>query len=205
MSKERYPSKKQYPLWIVVLIILVGLCLTVIVALFLKQRHTNGIPSQNDTQISQEYVEAENTTSTKTESSVSEDERPDVVIVNKKRTSYEEWLAAAMVVAVSMEHPEFELKGIYLAGETELSEKQISSGAYVVFFADGIEQAVYSYPLDAERTEPGTVDLFTKDLGFSVFERVDPETIDTESCQWVTIEDVNELIEQSLLVSLYEH
>ena len=205
MSRGRYLRKKQYPLWIVVLIILVGLCLTVIVALFLKQCHTDGIPSQNDTQISQEYVEEENTTSTETKTSVSEDERPAVVIVNKKQTSYEEWLAAAMVVAVSMEHPEFELKGIYLAGETELSEKQISSGAYVVFFADGIEQAVYSYPLDAERTEPGTVDLFTKDLGFSVFERVDPETIDTESCRWVTIEDVNELIEQSLLVSLYEH
>ena len=59
--------------------------------------------------------------------------------------------------------------------------------------------------MDAERTEPGTVDLFTKDLGFSAFEQVDPETIDTESYQWVTIEDINELIEQSLLVSLYEH
>lgn len=129
---------------------------------------------------------------------------PTVVITDKKQASYEEWLAAGMVVAVSMEYPEFELKGIYLTGETDLADKLTSGGAYVVFDVDGTEQAVYGFPLDEERTEKGTIDLYTMDLGFAAFEPVEVQSIDTAACWQVGMDDLEELIAQSLLVSLYE-
>ena len=132
-------------------------------------------------------------------------EKPPVVIADKKQATYEEWLAAGMVVAISMEYPEFELKEIDLTGETALPDKQTSSGVYVVFVAEGTEQAVHGFSLEAERTEKGTVDLYTKELGFSAFDLTDPESIDTAACRQVEIGDLDELIGQSLLVSLYEH
>lgn len=134
-----------------------------------------------------------------------EEAGPTVVITDKKQASYEEWLAAGTVVAVSIEYPTFDLKGIYLTGETALTDKQNSSGVYVVFDADGMEQAVHAFPLDKERTEAGTTDLYTMDLGFAAFEPVEVQSIDTAAYRQVGIEDLQELIAQSLLVSLYEH
>lgn len=131
--------------------------------------------------------------------------KPTVVITDKNEASYEEWLAAGMVVAVSMEYPEFELREVYLTGETDLADKQNSGGAYVVFDLDGTERAVYGFPLDEERTEEGTTDLYTMDLGFAAFEPVEVQSIDTVACRQVGMENLEKLIEQSLLVSLYEH
>lgn len=125
--------------------------------------------------------------------------------VEKADASYERWLAAGMVTAVSMKYPDFEIEGIYLTGETDPAEKQQSGGTYVIFTADGTETAVQSMPLEAERTDAGTTDLYTRDLGFATFDVVDPAQVDTVSCEEVSMADIEELISQSLLVSLYEH
>ena len=126
-------------------------------------------------------------------------------VTERADATYEQWLAAGTVVALSMQYPDFELDGIYLTGETELSDKAESEGVYVVFTADGAQQAVHTSPLEEERTESGTIDLYTMDLGFAAFELVDAAAVDTASLQQVEIGDLEELISQSLLVSLYEH
>ena len=128
-----------------------------------------------------------------------------IEIVEKSDASYERWLAAGMVTAVSMQYPDFEIEGIYLTGETDPADKMQSGGAYVIFTADGTETAVQSTPLEAERTDAGTTDLYTRDLGFATFDVVDPAQIDTGACVAVSMDELEELISQSLLVSLYEH
>ena len=75
----------------------------------------------------------------------------------------------------------------------------------MIFTADGTETAVQSMPLEEERTDAGTTDLYTRDLGFATFDVVDPAQVDTVSCEEVSMADIEELISQSLLVSLYEH
>lgn len=128
-----------------------------------------------------------------------------IEIVETSDASYERWLAAGMVTAVSMQHPDFEIEGIYLTGETDPADKMQSGGAYVIFTAEGTETAVQSTPLEAERTDAGTTDLYTRDLGFATFDVVDPAQVDTGSCVAVSMDELEELISQSLLVSLYEH
>lgn len=202
MTKGRKMSKKRRSIWKILLVVLMEiLCLGIIIAVGFKTSNpTENSGSSEAIQTNQEVPETEEGTM------ISEEKGPsEIVVMNKREASYEEWLAAGMVVSVSMEYPEFELMGIYLTGETKLADKQTSNGAYVVFEAEGAQRAVYSFPLDAERTEAGTTDLYTKDLGFSAFEQVDPETIDTAACKQVTMEDLDELIKQSILVSMYEH
>lgn len=141
----------------------------------------------------------------------SSDDKKDIIdehqveIVEKSDASYERWLAAGIVTAVSMQYPDFEIEGIYLTGETDSADRMQSGGAYVIFTADGTETAVQSMPLEAERTDAGTTDLYTRDLGFATFDVVDPAQIDTGSCVEVSMDELEELISQSLLVSLYEH
>ncbi|MEI3218836.1 MAG: hypothetical protein V8S08_03360 [Lachnoclostridium sp.] len=62
-----------------------------------------------------------------------------VEIMEEEKASYERWLAAGMVTAISMEYQEFEIEGIYLASETELNRFKDSQGAYVIFTSGGVE------------------------------------------------------------------
>ena len=137
--------------------------------------------------------------------SVHEPEAPNVEIIERADASYERWLAAGMVTAISMQYPAFEINGIYLASETEMSDKISSAGATVVFSSSGESYAVQSRPLSDERTETGTIDLYTKDLGFATFDPIDPASVDSTDKIQGEIEGLEELIAQSILVSLYEH
>ena len=128
-----------------------------------------------------------------------------VEIIKKQDAPYEEWLAAAMVLGISMQYEDFTIDKIYLTGETDIASKGNSHGAYVVFSLNGKKVVLESCPLDAERTETGTMDLYTKDLGFATFDTVPSDSLDTESYQEITMDDLQESISQSLLVSLYEH
>lgn len=227
MGKGRYAKQKRQPWKVLVLLILIVILCGAAVGITVW-KWNNGIALGNSTNESSgtnsetSYDTNTSTTDANTNSDntqpvsesttgetlmvVQEEEAgPTVVITDKKQASYEEWLAAGTVVAVSIEYPTFDLKGIYLTGETALTDKQNSSGVYVVFDADGMEQAVHAFPLDKERTEAGTTDLYTMDLGFAAFEPVEVQSIDTAAYRQVGIEDLQELIAQSLLVSLYEH
>lgn len=124
--------------------------------------------------------------------------------IQKADASYERWLAAAMVTAISLHYPDFQINGIYLTAETELSSASESSGAYVAFTSGEESLMICSKPLEEERTEAGTIDLYTMDLGFATFDEVDVETVNTEGMLSVEAAELSELISQSMLVSLYE-
>ena len=124
--------------------------------------------------------------------------------IQKADASYERWLAAAMITAISLQYPDFEIKGIYLTAENRLYSSFQSSGAYVTFTSGGEPLAIHSKPLEEERTEAGTIDLYTMDLGFATFDEISVETLDTEGMQSVEVEELSKLISQSVLVSLYE-
>lgn len=128
-----------------------------------------------------------------------------VEIMEEEKASYERWLAAGMVTAISMEYQEFEIEGIYLASETELNRFKDSQGAYVIFTSGGVERAIYSKPLDEERNEGGTKDLYTRNLGFATFDNVAADSINREQFQSIELGEIQELISQSVLVSIYEH
>ena len=117
--------------------------------------------------------------------------------------SYEQWLAAGMMVGVSMEYPDFTLMGIYAAGETEIANKASSQGVYILIQTGGEELLLWGHSLDAERKEPGTTDLYTKELGFNTFDPVSRENVDLTALQELKLEDLGKMIEQSMLLTLY--
>lgn len=187
-GKPKKQNKKKYLQWLVAIVIF-AVC-AVIIVLAAGELISNR---------SEEEPEAGEVIENGTE------EPNQMEIVERADASYERWLAAGMVTAISMQYPDFSIEGIYLSGETELSDKSESKGAYVVFTANGAETAIHSVPLDAERTDAGTTDLYTRDLGFATFDTIEPSQIDTGSCEQIEMEDLNDLISQSLLVSIYEH
>ena len=124
-------------------------------------------------------------------------------IVQKADADYEQWLSAAMIVCVSMEYPDFELDGVYAASSTTLEDKYSSDGAYIVFTTGGTKIAIHSKALENERTDSGTVDISSEMVGYATFDRVDPASLDVSSLEELTMDELSELISQSLLVSIY--
>lgn len=129
--------------------------------------------------------------------------QPTVVIVQQADAEYEKWLAAAMVVCVSMEYPDFEIEAIYAVSSTELENKFASEGVYIVFNTEGKNLCIHAKALEAERTAAGTMDISTEAIGFATFDRVDAAAVNFTSMKKIAIEDLGELIAQSLLVSVY--
>ena len=129
--------------------------------------------------------------------------QPTVVIVQQADAEYEKWLAATMVMCVSMEYPDFELEAIYAASATALDNKFDSQGAYIVFTAGGSRICIHSKALEAERTAPGTKDISSETIGYATFDQLDPNSVDFSSFEKIDLEDLTELFAQSLLVSIY--
>lgn len=129
--------------------------------------------------------------------------QPSVEIIQQAEAEYEKWLGASLLICVSMEYPDFELEGIYAASATDMEDKLSSDGAYIVFTSGGTRMAIHSVALEAERTEPGTCDISTEAIGYATFDRVDPASIDVEAMEPLALEELSELISQSLLVSIY--
>lgn len=126
-------------------------------------------------------------------------------IAQKADAEYEKWLAAAVVVGVSMEYPDFIPDAIYCASKTSLDEKDSSDGVYFVFASNGATVAIHSKPISAERSEAGTKDISSETIGFATFDLVDPAGIHVDSMDPIALEDLGELIAQSLLISIYTH
>ena len=152
----------------------------------------NTIPKQEEVKEQLEVVQEEPAQSVQT-------------ITSKKEASYEHWLAAGMIIGISLQYPEYEFIGMYTASETEISNSLNSKGVYVIFMSEGNEIAIYSKPIDKERTEVGTRDLYTKDLGYATFDEISLRNVSTDGLQKIEINGLSELIEQSVLVSIYEH
>lgn len=133
------------------------------------------------------------------------EEQSSVVIQQQKDAEYERWLAAAMLVCVSIDYPDFEPEAVYAASGTALSDKFSSDGAYIIFTSGGERLAIHSVALENERTEAGTTDISTEVIGFATFDRVDPANVDAASLDPIALEELSELISQSLLISIYKH
>lgn len=134
---------------------------------------------------------------------VNEAPQPTVNIVQQADAEYEKWLAAAMVMCVSMEYPDFELEAVYAASATALENKFDSMGAYIVFTTGGNRICIHSRALEAERTAPGTKDISTEAIGYATYDRLDPDSVDFSSLKEIDLADLSELFAQSLLVSIY--
>ena len=118
---------------------------------------------------------------------------------------YEKWLAASMVVGLSMEYPDFELTGIYTASQTSVQDKKDSEGVYIFFTSGGVPMALHSVALEAERTAKETKDISAQTVGWATFDLVDPATVTTESMTQIDLEELTELISLSLRISIYGH
>ena len=126
-------------------------------------------------------------------------------IVERLEASYERRLAAAALVAVSMQYPDFALTEICLTKESGMEKHSESGSVYVFFTSEGDAVCIHCVPLSAEREEFGTMDLYTKDLGFATFDEMTDAPADTSAFIKVTADELSGLIEQALLVSVYEH
>ena len=124
--------------------------------------------------------------------------------IQPKEASYEEWLAAEMVIAISLSYVDFELEEAYVASETQLNSHDESEGAYVKFKSGGETIVIHSRPLDEERSEKGTIDFHSQTLGFATFDVVG-DVSSEEGVKSIDLNSLNELISKSMLVSLYEH
>lgn len=129
----------------------------------------------------------------------------EVHIPERIEASYEQWLAASMVVAISMYYTDFEITGIYLTGENAVENKNLSQGVFLSFVSNGSEVTVCSMPLEDERTVEGTLDIGTADLGLATFDVVEGVADSVGDYRKVEVEDLGDLISQSLLVTIYEH
>lgn len=119
--------------------------------------------------------------------------------------SYEHWLSAAMVMAVSLEYPQFELVGVWAASATEISESAGSDGVFLLIRVNGREVLIHSRPLSGERSQTGTRDLYTAQLGFATFDEVERSSVDLSKLKEFRLEQLSDMIAQSLLVTLYSH
>lgn len=177
--------------------ILVGLIVVALVILFFYKNHEEKI-QENDIVSETEATDevSDNTNEPTNTNTPVEGQRQDA--------TYEEWLATGMVVAVSLQYTDFEIKEVYLASSTEVKDKNKSKGAYVLYEAEGKEKLAHSLPLDGERTKKGTMDLHTTYLGFSTFDEVSKKKVDLKKLKKMDLDMVNDLMPESMTVSLYE-
>ncbi|MEE1038806.1 MAG: hypothetical protein U0K95_06530 [Eubacterium sp.] len=124
---------------------------------------------------------------------------------NNDSETYEQWVAAASVTAISLTYPDFEIESILAASDTDFGDKEDSKGIYVIFNSSGKKYAVFSKSLKEERSDKGTVDLYGQEIGFATFDMVEPGEIDKKKMKEIKVENLNELISKSTLISLYEH
>ena len=134
----------------------------------------------------------------------SQPEQTDPIPTMDEGAPYEDRLAAAMVIGISMQYAEFEFEGIYAASETSMGNYMNSAGAYVVFRGDGQWLALRSQPIAAERSDKGTADLYLPALGYATYELVDPQTVPGTGLREMQLEDLEELILQSAQVTIIE-
>lgn len=121
------------------------------------------------------------------------------------QASYEQWLAGAMVVAATMEYPEYLPVSAYTLTETQLENKLDSSGVFLVI-SDGVQELIlHSTPLAAERDTAGTRDLSTAQLGYATFDMVVMSPSDLGGLKEMSMDELMEMSIYAMLVSVSYH
>lgn len=170
----------------------------------LTEKHTDDMTrptgSGNGDEENHESDATQTPTENEEESTVQDNTVPTIPVSDP----YEERLAASMVVGISMQYMDFEFVGIYAASETTVDDHLGSAGAYVIFRAEGRELALRSLPIEAERQEKGTADLYLPSIGYATYDLVDPNSVNTSAMRELQLEDLEEMIMQATLVSIIE-
>lgn len=161
--------------------------------------------SESEPESSSEDTNDETSSQAPEDSSEDKPESSTTELPQQVDAEYERWLASSMVMGISMEYADFEIKGIYAEAATALKDKEDSKGVYVVFTSGGSDYAIYSKPIPEERTEAGTCDLSSMTTGFSTFDLVDASSVPSDAAVQYSIDDLQETIAQSMLVSIYYH
>ena len=118
--------------------------------------------------------------------------------------SYEEYLSALSLFALSMEYPDFQLQDIYAASSVTMANKANSQGIYVFFDSMGESLCARVTPIAAERSESGTLDLFANELGYAAFE-IQSEQPDINSLILLEPGVYGQLLPVLSGISLYNH
>lgn len=160
--------------------------------------------------LSSEEVPEESSDASQGSPEESGDESPDksensTEIPQMVDAEYETWLASAMVMGISMDYMDFEITGIYAEKATALADKAESAGVYVTFTSEGTEYAVYSRPIEAERDEAGSRDISSTATGFATFDLVDMSEVPADPLVNYSIDELQDTIALSMLVSVYYH
>lgn len=125
-------------------------------------------------------------------------------VISSDDATYEEWLSAAAVTAVSLTYPEFQIESICTESKTKLSNSNNSKGVYITIVVDGKKYVINSKPLSKERSAEGTIDVYEEKLGYATFDRVSNSSVPKKVTE-ITMESLDNLISRCELVSLYEH
>lgn len=228
MKKGRYEREepKRAPMGLIILIILL-VCAFVLVGIWFMGPFGNDDPitlppattiNVADEKVSVDFqtgpaniTDSEEPTEYETQESTVEPETQEQIpletigTVQRTDAEYEKWLAAAMIICVSMEYPDFEPEGVYAASSTAMEDKFDSEGVYIAFTSGGERIVIHSKALEGERSATGTTDISSEAIGFASFDRVDPSSVDFSAMVEFVLDDMNDLISKSILVTIYSH
>ena len=185
--------------WKIVGIIIAIFMLMFIITMVIRSKNGNGLEDQFNV-----IAEKASTDKVDTESEM-KTEKYKKEVIEKTDAIYEEWLAAAMVIMVSFDYAVFEIKEVYYNSETDLNDKLKSKGVYMSFVANGEQKCIYCQPLKEENKKEGSVNLYTSDLGFTSVEFVKEADVDFKEYKQLSVDDLTELIQQSMQVSVYRN
>ena len=130
---------------------------------------------------------------------------PNLDVVEKKESYYEEWLAAAMCMSLTFYEDEFEILNIYYKSKTKLEDKMDSEGVYLIYKNSEGTICLHSSPLEKECTDEGVTNLYSQDVGFNTYEKLSVKKINFANYEEFEIDSLSKIISQSVLVSLYEN
>lgn len=224
--KEEQKNKSPKKLWITLVGIVAAVILAVVLILINRGERGNEdwatvIPGESRTEQNGEVVDPtgevagqenvasegqeENTSATRETASVENvQQNDDPIPTLGDEDPYEDWLASAMIIGISMQYSDYEFLGIYTASETPVAAHDSSAGAYVIFMGDGEKRALKAVPLDGERPDRGTADLYVPAIGYATYELIDPNSVPVNSLKERKIEDLATLISASTQVSIIE-
>lgn len=126
-------------------------------------------------------------------------------IVNQLDCSYEEYLAAAGLSALTVQYEGFEPKKILCDSKHSINDAAQSKGVYLIYNGVDGEQCLHLYYLEKERTEAGTMDLYSQSVGYAAMDEASIEEAEKAGFTETTVDALEPVIKQLLLTTILEH
>ncbi len=199
MANKKRKSTKVNKNLAVTIIALTAALAVLIVAVLALRNWKPGTPSQTDpveTTVTQQTTAPQETTQPAPT-------QPPIQLEEQVDGTFEQWTAAGMLMLLPLEYPDFADLEIYVTGETALADRMESKGVYLKFTSGGAQVILHAAPLAAERKEPGTRDMTSKQTGFATMDVV--TGVDLSQYTLLTLDSLNDHIRQVTLPSMYTH